>query len=86
MATPSTARGCFATARSGRQGDRQEVDTSTNYRARYDVESLTLHPARAMRAKEIPVYAQGRHEYAILPLYPAGDLTCATCILPGERA
>ena len=56
-------------------GHRQEVDTSTNYRARYDVESLTLHPATGDARKEILFTRKGDAVYAILPLYPAGTLT-----------
>ena len=56
-------------------GRRQEVDTSTNYRAQYDVESLTLHPAPGDARKEILFTRKGDALYAILPLYPAGTLT-----------
>jgi alpha-L-fucosidase len=56
-------------------GRRQEVDTSTNYRARYDVESLTLHPAPGEARKEILFTRRGGTLYAILPRYPAGRLT-----------
>jgi alpha-L-fucosidase len=55
-------------------GKRQEVDTSTNYRARYDVEALTLHPAPGDARKEILFTRKGDTLYAILPLYPAGKL------------
>ena len=54
-------------------GRRQEVDTSTNYRAKYDVESLTLHPAPGDARKEILFTRKGGVLYAILPLYPAGQ-------------
>jgi alpha-L-fucosidase len=56
-------------------GRRQEVDTSTNYRARYDVETLTLHPAAGDARKEILFTRKGAVLYAILPRYPAGKLT-----------
>ena len=56
-------------------GKRQEVDTSTNYRARYDVEALTLHPAPGDARKEILFTRKGDTLFAILPLYPAGKLT-----------
>ena len=56
-------------------GHRQEVDTSTNYRARYDVESLTLHPAPGDARKEILFTRKGDVVYAILPRYPTGTLT-----------
>ena len=49
-------------------GRRQEVDTSTNYRAKYDVESLTLHPASGDARKEILFTRKGDAVYAILPL------------------
>jgi len=55
-------------------GKRQEVDTSTNYRARYDVEALTLHPAPGDARKEVLFTRKGKTLYAILPLYPAGKL------------
>jgi alpha-L-fucosidase len=56
-------------------GRRQEVDTSTNYRARYDVEALTLRPAPGDARKEILFTRKGDALYAILPLYPRGELT-----------
>ena len=56
-------------------GKRQEVDTSTNYRAKYDVEALTLHPARGDARKEILFTRKGDVLYAILPRYPPGKLT-----------
>jgi alpha-L-fucosidase len=56
-------------------GRRQEVDTSTNYRAKYDVETLTLSPAPGDARKEILFTRKGGTLYAILPRYPAGKLT-----------
>jgi len=56
-------------------GRRQEVDTSTNYRARYDVEALTLHPAPGDARKEILFTRKGDVLFAILPVYPDGELT-----------
>ena len=57
-------------------GRRQEVDTSTNYRAQYDVEKLTLNPAARRCAQRDSVHAQGQSDlYAILPRYPRGELT-----------
>jgi alpha-L-fucosidase len=56
-------------------GRKQEVDTSTNYRAKYDVEALTLHPAPGDARKEILFTRKAGTLYAILPLYPAGKLT-----------
>ena len=56
-------------------GRRQEVDTSTNYRARYDVETLTLHPAPGEARKEVLFTRKAGALYAILPLYPPGKLT-----------
>jgi alpha-L-fucosidase len=55
-------------------GRRQEVDTSTNYRAQYDVEKLTLHPATGDARKEILFTRKGDTLYAILPRYPDGAL------------
>jgi alpha-L-fucosidase len=55
-------------------GRQQEVDTSTNYRAKYDVEALTLHPAPGDARKEILFTRKADVLYAILPLYPAGKL------------
>jgi alpha-L-fucosidase len=57
------------------EGRRQEVDTSTNYRAKYDVEALTLNPAPGDARKEILFTRKGKTLYAILPRYPQGDLT-----------
>jgi hypothetical protein len=56
------------------EGRRQEVDTSTNYRAKYDVEALTLHPAPGDARKEILFTRKGAALYAILPLMPRGPL------------
>jgi alpha-L-fucosidase len=57
------------------EGRRQEVDTSTNYRAQYDVEKLTLHPAAGDARKEVLFTRKGDTVYAILPRYPRGELT-----------
>ncbi len=54
-------------------GRRQEVDTSTNYRAQYDVEKLALHPAPGDARKEILFTRKDRTLFAILPLYPRGE-------------
>jgi alpha-L-fucosidase len=56
-------------------GRRQDLDTSTNYRAKYDVETLTLRPAPGDARKEILFTRKGGTLYAILPVYPAGKLT-----------
>jgi alpha-L-fucosidase len=56
-------------------GRRQEVDTSTNYRARYDVEALTLRPAAGDARKEILFTRKGGTLYAILTRYPEDKLT-----------
>ena len=56
-------------------GRRQAVDTTTNYRAKYDVEALTLHPAPGDARKEILFTRKGDTVYAILPLFPRGALT-----------
>ena len=56
-------------------GRRQEVDTSTNYRAQYDVEKLTLRPAPGDARKEVLFTRKEGALYAILPLYPSGTLT-----------
>jgi len=56
-------------------GRRQELDTSTNYRAKYDVEKLTLSPEPGEARKEILFTSKGRTVYAILPKYPQGTLT-----------
>jgi alpha-L-fucosidase len=56
-------------------GRKQEVDTSTNYRAKYDVETLTLNPAPGDARKEILFTRKGSTVYAILPRYPDGTLT-----------
>jgi alpha-L-fucosidase len=67
-------------------GRRQETDTSTNYRARYDVEALTLHPAPGDARKEILFTRKGKTLYAILPRYPRGVLTLRDLKLaPGAR-
>jgi alpha-L-fucosidase len=56
-------------------GRRQELDTSTNYRAKYDVEKLTLKPDPGDARKEILFTRKGDVVYAILPRYPTGPLT-----------
>jgi alpha-L-fucosidase len=55
-------------------GRRQEVDTSTNYRARYDVEKLTLDPDAGDARKEVLFTRKGDTLYAIVPRYPGGEL------------
>jgi alpha-L-fucosidase len=55
-------------------GRRQALDTSTNYRAQYDVETLTLHPAPGDARKEILFTRRGATLYAILPLRPQRTL------------
>jgi alpha-L-fucosidase len=65
-------------------GRRQELDTSTNYRARYDVEMLTLSPPAGEARKEILFTRRDRILYAILPLYPSGPLTLRDLRLPRE--
>jgi alpha-L-fucosidase len=55
-------------------GRRQAVDTSTNYRAKYDVEAITLHPAPGDARKEILFTRKGDILYAILPVYPRDAL------------
>jgi alpha-L-fucosidase len=56
-------------------GRRQELDTSTNYRARYDVETLTLNPGPGDARKEVLFTRKGETLYAIVPRYPRGELT-----------
>jgi alpha-L-fucosidase len=63
-------------------GKRQEVDTSTNYRARYDVEALTLNPAPGDARKEILFTRKGDTLYAILPVFPSGNLVLRDLRLP----
>ncbi len=55
-------------------GRKQEVDTSTNYRAKYDVEKLTLHPDPGDARKEILFTRRGNALYAVSPRYPQGEL------------
>jgi len=63
-------------------GRRQEVDTSTNYRAKYDVEQLTLHPAAGDARKEILFTRKGSTLFAILPITPLDSLTLRDVKLP----
>jgi alpha-L-fucosidase len=56
-------------------GRKQGVDTSTNYRAKYDVEKLTLNPDAGDARKEILFTRKGDNLYAIVPRYPRGTLT-----------
>lgn len=56
------------------EGRKQQLDTSTNYRAQYDVEKLTLNPAPGYARKEILFTRKGHSLYAILPRYPQGEL------------
>jgi alpha-L-fucosidase len=65
-------------------GRRQELDTSTNYRARYDVVQLTLSPPAGEARKEILFTRRDRTVYAILPRYPSGALTLRDLRLPKE--
>jgi alpha-L-fucosidase len=55
-------------------GRRQEVDTSTNYRAKYDVEKLTLNPDPGDARKEILFTRKGDTLFAIVPRYPTREL------------
>ncbi|HET7810593.1 MAG TPA: alpha-L-fucosidase [Steroidobacteraceae bacterium] len=55
-------------------GRQQALDTSTNYRAQYDVEKLTLSPAPGDARKEILFTRKGNVLYAMLPLRPPGPL------------
>jgi alpha-L-fucosidase len=55
-------------------GRPQALDTSTNYRANYDVEALTLNPAPGDARKEVLFTRKGDSLYAILPRYPEGPL------------
>jgi alpha-L-fucosidase len=55
-------------------GRPQAVDTSTNYRAKYDVEKLLLTPEPGDARKEILFTRRGTVLYAIVPRYPAGPL------------
>jgi alpha-L-fucosidase len=63
-------------------GRRQELDTSTNYRAKYDVEQLTLMPPPGDARKEILFTRKGSTLYAMLPLYPSGDFVLRGITLP----
>jgi alpha-L-fucosidase len=63
-------------------GRKQEVDTSTNYRAKYDVEALTLNPAPGNARKEVLFTRKGETLYAIMPLYPRDTLTLRDVKLP----
>jgi alpha-L-fucosidase len=65
-------------------GRRQEVDTSTNYRAKYDVEQLTLRPAPGDARKEILFTRKGRTLYAILPRRPESTVTIRDLRLEGS--
>ena len=67
-------------------GRRQALDTSTNYRAQYDVETLTLRPAAGDARKEILFTRRGATLYAILPLRPARTLVVrALELAPGAN-
>jgi alpha-L-fucosidase len=55
-------------------GRKQELDTSTNYRAKYDVEKLLLRPDAGEARKEVLFTRKKDVLYAILPRYPHGDL------------
>jgi alpha-L-fucosidase len=62
-------------------GRRQAVDTSTNFRAKYDVEQLTLTPAPGDARKEILFTKKDSTLYAILPRYPDGPLIIRDIVL-----
>jgi alpha-L-fucosidase len=65
-------------------GRRQEVDTSTNYRAKYDVEQITLAPAPGDARKEILFTRKGSTLYAILTRYPRGEFVLRDLKLPAR--
>ena len=68
------ARAVFRDGAQWTAGRRQALDTSTNYRAKYDVETLTLHPVAGDARKEILFTRRGTTLYAILPLRPPRTL------------
>jgi alpha-L-fucosidase len=55
-------------------GRQQALDTSTNYRAKYDVEKLLLKPDAGDARKEVLFTQRESVLYAILPRYPSGEL------------
>lgn len=63
-------------------GRRQELDTSTNYRAKYDVEALTLTPAPGDARKEVLITRRANTLYAILPIWPERQLVLRDLTLP----
>jgi alpha-L-fucosidase len=65
-------------------GRRQELDTSTNYRAKYDVETLTRSPAPGDARKEILFTRKDSTLYAILTRYPRGEFTIKDLKLPAK--
>jgi alpha-L-fucosidase len=65
-------------------GRRQALDTSTNYRAKYDVVSLTLNPAPGDARKEILFTRKGETLFAILPRYPEGSLVIRDVRVPND--
>ena len=56
------------------KGKPPELDTSTNYRARYDVIELTLSPKPGMAVKDILFTRKGDTLFAITPRYPVDPL------------
>lgn len=55
-------------------GKQQALDTTTNYRAKYDVEKLLLTPDAGDARKEVLFTRRDGVLYAILPRYPSDDL------------
>ncbi|MGJ8680556.1 alpha-L-fucosidase, partial [Paraglaciecola sp.] len=56
------------------EGNETELDTSTNYKAKYDVIKLTINPDPGMAIKELLFTQNGNNLYAMAPNYPQGKL------------
>ena len=68
------------------QGEQPVLDTSTNYRAQYDIIALTLSPQPGMAVKDILFTRRGDTLYAITPRYPAGSLEIRNVSLEDDAA
>ena len=67
-------------------GEQPVLDTSTNYRAQYDVIELTLSPQPGMAVKDILFTRKGDTLYAITPQYPVDTLEIRNVTLKDDAA
>ncbi len=63
-------------------GAQPSLDFSTHFRSGYDVEKVTIAPDRGDARKEVLFTRKGEALYAIMPIYPEGQLVLRDLNLP----